>query len=69
MVALVLHLWHIVAPGGKLGVSSSASAWEGIAPAEAEALDPGARRDEVSEAVGDLADLTPTSDFFFVRAS
>ena len=75
MVALVLHLWHMVAPGGKLGVSSSASGGEGIAAeavpteGEAEALDPGVRRDDDSEVVGDLADFAPTSEFFFDLAS
>ena len=64
MVALVLHLWHIVAPGGKLGVSSSAS--EAVEPdGEAVALFPGVRReeDEVREADA------PTLEFFFALAS
>lgn len=89
MVALVLHLWHMVAPGGKLGVSSSASGGEGIAAeaapteAEAEALDPGVRRDDEAEAeslgpgfrrddgsaVDAAAAASVTSNFFFDLAS
>lgn len=73
MVALVLHLWHMVAPAGKLGVSSSTSAEGGIAaeaaPAEAEALDPGVRRDDDSGVAADLAGLAPTLEFFFTLAS
>lgn len=75
IVALVLHLWHMVAPAGKFGVSSSASAEGGIAAegaaaeAEAEALDPGVRRDDDSEVAGDFAGLAPTLEFFFTLAS
>ena len=72
MVALVLHLWHIVAPGGKLPAeSSSARSGDGIGAddEEAEALGPGVRRDDDSEEVAVLADVELTSDFFFARAS
>ena len=75
MVALVLHLWHIVAPGGKLPAeSSSARSGDGIgcfaeAGADAESLDPGVRRDDGSEEDDVLGDVEVTSDFFFARAS
>ena len=68
MTAFVLHLWHIVAPGGKAGAVSM----EGIAASAiasgAEALGPGVRRDDGSSV--DVADaVSLTLDFFFARAS
>lgn len=72
MVALVLHLWHMVAPGGKLPAeSSSARSGDGIgvvvdAPA---APDAGGRREPGLAVVPALAEPGLTSDFFFERAS